>query len=305
MIEVIIVCLVVGVALFLFLLPACFSADSSEPTALFGRIEVEQHHLFQSSFEREQRSLPGLKKLQANQGLMDKLCRWASMDQKKTGLILSRLRWNISIEELLLAKLATAIFLVASVGFALVRIYASHAVEKSDLLPGLICLVGFILPGLLLEWADKRVKSEIREQIPVFFSIVQALVEAGMPIQAAVKNTARRSQSRLGQELAQLEVLEKRFGNWRKALEEMAYRWDVDAFISIALEINEAITKGVSIAGTLAVQIEEQLKQQEDEAAEYMNKLTIRLLPFVILLMGVPLLYLVMGPAFLGIKERL
>lgn len=126
-----------------------------------------------------------------------------------------------------------------------------------------------------------------------------------MPIQAAVKQTARRFDARLGHELARLEVEEKRYGTWRKALEEFAFRWEVDALTAIALEINEAISKGVSIANMLAVQVEEQVRQQEDEASAHMNRLNIRLLPFVILLMGVPLFFLVMGPALMGIGDRL
>jgi tight adherence protein C len=36
-----------------------------------------------------------------------------------------------------------------------------------------------------------------------------------------------------------------------------------------------------------------------------MNRLNIRLLPLVIILMGVPLLFLVMGPVLIGIEDRL
>ncbi|EAO7496446.1 pilus assembly protein TadC, partial [Salmonella enterica] len=156
-----------------------------------------------------------------------------------------------------------------------------------------------------LEWADKRAKAEIQAQVPVFFSIVQSLVEAGMPLQSAVKQTARRFDARLGHELARLETEEKRYGTWRKALEEMAFRWEVDALTTITMEMNEAIRKGISISNMLAVQVEEQMRQQEDEASARMNRLNIRLLPFVIVLMGVPLLFLVMGPVLMGINERM
>ncbi|EAO9488613.1 pilus assembly protein TadC, partial [Salmonella enterica] len=63
--------------------------------------------------------------------------------------------------------------------------------------------------------------------------------------------------------------------------------------------------KGISISNMLAVQVEEQMRQQEDEASARMNRLNIRLLPFVIVLMGVPLLFLVMGPVLMGINERM
>lgn len=295
----------VGIAIFLYLLPACLTVKDEEPTALFERIQVEQHSLFQSTFKREKRSWQAVKRLQANEQLAGKLSQLLGVDRLKTRLILSRLRWSITIEEILLAKLIAGISLLLSLSYVAWRFGSGESIGIFQLIPALLALLAFLFPTMLLDWQDRQAKDEIREQVPVFFSIVQALIEAGMPVHIAVRTTAKRFDGRLGRELAWLEVEEKRYGNWRKALEEMAYRWDVDALISIAMEINEALKKGVSIAGMLAVQIEEQLKQQEDEASAHMNRLNVRLLPFVIVFMGAPLLFLVMGPAFLGIKENL
>lgn len=300
-----IVSLLLGLAVFCYLLPACFLAKGSRQNELFGRIEIEQHARFQTSFGPVTRKWPGLKQLQENQELSLRLSRLLGLDRGKTAMILERLRWNLSMEEILLAKLLASVCLLVSLGFILFQTQMGKSVSILECSPILFAMFAFLFPTMLLDWADRRAKDEIRQQVPVFFSIVQALVEAGMPVHAAVKTTARRFDARLGHELCRLEVEEKRYGNWRKALEEMAYRWDVDALISVSMEIAEAMKKGVSIAGMLAVQIEEQLKQQEDEAAAYMNRLNVRLLPFVILFMGVPLLFLVMGPAFMGIKENL
>lgn len=297
--------IIIGIAVLLYFLPACLAVRGEEPTALFERIQVEQHSLFQSAFQRHTRSWQVLKRLQANEQLSVPLSQLLGVDRHKTGLILSRLRWNITIEEILLIKLTAGLGLLLSVCYVVWRAASGERIETPQLLPALLALVAFLFPTMLLDWQDRKAKNEVREQVPVFFSIVQALIEAGMPVHIAVRTTAKRFDGRLGRELAWLEVEEKRYGNWRKALEEMAYRWDVDALISIALEINEALKKGVSIAGMLAIQIEEQLKQQEDEASAHMNRLNIRLMPFVIVFMGVPLLFLVMGPAFLGIKENL
>lgn len=187
----------------------------------------------------------------------------------------------------------------------LVAIYTGQSLGMAVGMPLLISLLLYLFPTLLLESGDKRAKAKIQSQVPVFFSIVQSLVEAGMPLQAAVKQTAKRFDALLGHEMARLEMEEKRFGNWRKALEEMAYRWEVDALTTIAMEMNEAIRKGVSISNMLAVQVEEQLRLQEDEASAHMNRLNIRLLPFVIVLMGLPLLFLVMGPVMMGISQQM
>jgi tight adherence protein C len=294
-----------GVAVLLFGLPACLEKTAADEGDLFGRIERERQARLAESFRRRRSSWTIVRALERRERWLESLCRWTGVDRKKTADMLYRLRSPITVTEVALAKaVGGAVMLGAALQMA-ARLYSGREWSVLAAWPMLGAVLTFLLPTLLLGWADKRAKAEMAEQVPVFFSIVQALVEAGMPIQAAVKQAARRFDGRLGRELARLEVEEKRCGSWRKALEELAFRWEVDTLTAIALEINEAISKGVSVAPMLAVQVEEQVRQQEDEASAHMNRLNVRLLPFVIVLMGVPLLYLVMGPAFMGIGARL
>jgi len=301
----ILACLGIGIAVCLFWLPSCFRMSSPNISTLQGRIEVERQERMNRAFRAKESRFSRTAARFATERMLGRLCRWTGTDRRKTEEILNRLQLNFTLSEVVLAKACGGILLAGSVVFLASRLYSEGYGEKIAWLLCIVSLIAYLFPSLMLEWAEKRAKSEIREQVPIFFSIVQALVEAGMPIQTAVNNVARRFEGRLGRELARLEVEEKRWGNWRKALEEMAFRWEVDSLISISMEINETVRKGVSIAGMLAIQVEEQLRQQEDEVSEYMNRLQIRLLPFVILLMGVPLLFLVMGPAFIGMKARL
>ncbi|MGE5702082.1 MAG: type II secretion system F family protein [Clostridia bacterium] len=294
-----------GIALLLLFLPAAFRPGGGKQSGLHDRIEVEQQAQFRSSFEGNRRQLPGLDRLRSNPELVQRLSRYVGLDSRQIKARLERLRWDATLEEVLLAKLVCAGFLAASLLYLHTMIRTGQEVGMIQLLPVIAAAAAFLFPTQLIEWADKRAKQEIQQQIPIFFGIVQALVEAGMPVHSAVKATARRYPSRLGKELAWLEVEEKQYGNWRKALEAMAYRWEIEGLITIALEINEAMTKGVSIARLLAEQVEEQLKQQEDEAAATMNRLQVRLLPLLIVFMGLPLMFLVMGPAFIGIGKSL
>lgn len=298
-------CVLTGVALFFYGLPACVEKTGVQSATLFGRIELEQQSHLDQSFQRRQTRWTLVRFLEKNEKWMQRLCGWTGIDRQKTQETLLRLQWKVSVAEMVWVR-AISVVLVASALLQLVTaMYGGGPLRMANGLPLLACALLYFFPTWMLDWADKRVKGEIRDQVPVLFSIVQSLVEAGMPIQAAVKQAARRFDARLGQELAHLEIEEKRCGSWRKALEELAFRWEVDALTAIALEINEAISKGVSIANMLAVQLEELVRQQEDEASTHMNRLNIRLLPFVILLMGVPLLFLVMGPALMGIGNRL
>lgn len=300
-----VIAVIVGLAVLLYLFPTFQGGQNSQATALFGRIEVEQHGHFQAAFQRTERYWPGLGRLQQDPQLCKKLAAYVGLNLEKTAEMLKRLRWSVSPEELLLAKLAGGAVLILTLALSVFLAHGGGGLGIKTLAPVGLGALLFILPTWLVETADKQAKEEIRRQVPVFFGIVQALVEAGLPVHTAVRSSARRFGGRLGQELAFLEVEEKRYGNWRKALEEMAYRWEIESLVAIVLEINVAMTKGVSIAGALASQVEELLKQQEDEAADRMNRMSVRLLPLLIIFMGVPLLFLVLGPAFIGMKDAL
>ncbi|KZE53566.1 pilus assembly protein TadC [Brevibacillus parabrevis] len=297
--------LLLGLAVFLYGLPACVSKGDSFFSTLFSRIEIEQQAELDQAFERRQARWALVRMLERNVPLLHRLCSWTGIQPVKTEGILLRLHMQMSLAELVIMRLIGVCLVASSLFSLLLKLAGGEMLGVKTGYPLIISLGLYLLPTLALDWADKRAKAEIREQVPIFFGIVQSLVEAGMPLQSAVKQTARRFNARLGKELSWLEVAEKRHGSWRKALEELAFRWEVDSLSTIALEMNEAISKGVSISHMLSVQIEEQVRQLEDEAAAHMNRLNIRLLPLVIVFMGVPLLFLVIGPALMGIGERL
>jgi len=302
-----ILCILAAAAVFCFGLPACLERVrvGSQADSLVDRIDQEQQAFLDQTFERDKSRFRLARILEKNEQWMQRACEWTGVDRKKTEQILLRLRWPISLVDIVLFRGVAMVLIASSLLRLLVAVYTGQSLGMDVGMPLLISMLLYIFPTLLLESGDKRAKAKIQAQVPVFFSIVQSLVEAGMPLQAAVKQTAKRFDALLGHEMARLEMEEKRFGNWRKALEAMAYRWEVDALTTIAMEMNEAIRKGVSISNMLAVQVEEQLRLQEDEASAHMNRLNIRLLPFVIVLMGLPLLFLVMGPVMMGISQQM
>lgn len=273
---------------------------------LFERAEPEQSQSYRRLFQdAPKRSWPWLTRLRQDRRLREKFARLVGLDLERTTAALLRLRLAVHVEDILLARLAGAVILAGLLLYTAALYVSRTTLSTVNVLP-LLCALGlFMAPTWLLDWLDSRAKQQIRAQLPAFFSIVQALVEAGMPISVAVMATAKRFAGRLGRELAALELSEKQHGNWREALEDLALRWEVDSLIAVAADINEALTKGTSIAERLARHIEEQLLQQEDEAAEQVNRLTVRLLPLLIVCMGVPLLFLVIGPSLIGIRQQL
>lgn|GEM_PF-613811 len=293
----------IGICLFLYLLPGCKAGSGMIKRPLFQRIQVEQDQHYETAFSFRKGVLRRLAFFRLlDETMTVKWARLAGLDQVQIIRALSRLRWSITFQEVLLAKLTGGFCLLASVGYVLLIAATGREVDYIDYSLVLVGLIFYLLPTNWIELADRRAKEEMARQVPAFFGIVQVLVEAGLPIHVAVRSAAARYPERLGLELARLELEERTYGTWRQALEEFAYRWEVDGLVAVVLEINRALTKGVSVAGPLSVQVDELLRQQEDDAAERTNKLSVRLIPLMILAMGVPLMFLVLGPTFMDIK---
>ncbi|RAP27201.1 hypothetical protein C2W64_01033 [Brevibacillus laterosporus] len=292
-----------GIVLIMIAFPFLYVVDLGEKKNLSTRIILEK-----------QREKNGISLFSSGQHIiywvteparMESLAKRLGFDLLRMERQLHRLRWKTKVEEWFVLKAMGALFLGGAVillGCQYLRDGEIDIFHKIGLITSLLL---YFSPNLIINWYDKRAKKEMETQIPIFFSIVLALVEAGMPVHSAMNKAASRYPKRLGQEIACLEVEQKRYGNWRKALEELALRWDLDSFLSIVTDIQEALTKGTSIAHLLRMHIEEQLRKEEDQMTDEVNRMSVRLLPLVILLMGVPLMFLVLGPSFIGIQNQL
>lgn len=274
-----------------------------EKTNLFTRFMVEEQKEKKEKrlFSRDQRIILWMTEPKR----LDALARRLGFDLLRVDRQLQRLRWKTKVEEWFVLKALGALFLGCAVFLLGYRYLRDGEVDIFQKIGLILSLLLYFSPNLIINWYDKRAQREIEVQIPIFFSIVLALVEAGMPVHSAMSKAASRYPKRLGQEIARLEVEQKRYGNWRKALEELALRWELASFLSIVTDIQEAVTKGTSIAHLLRMHIEEQLRREEDQMTNEVNRMSVRLLPLVVLFMGVPLMFLVLGPSFIGIKNQL
>ncbi|MGD8192492.1 type II secretion system F family protein [Brevibacillus ginsengisoli] len=300
-----IVSLLLFFGILLVFLPSSFLVIHQNKNDLFSRIHIEQQKQLQASFRLHDHSKFQFLSLLKDPERMKKIARYVGFDQQKISLCLTRLGWNMTVQDLLLAKLLGCVCLLLSVGYSIVSVYGGSHLGYGHFLLIAFCVLLFLFPTQMIEIADRQAKKEIKNQTPIFFGIVLSLLDAGMPIHSAIRATAKRFAGRLGQELMALETTERSYGNWRIALEEFAFRWDVDELLTIVSDINQSLTKGTTVAHRLSLHIEEQIKQQEDEATEYINRISVRFIPFVIVFMGVPLLFLVMGPSFKGILGQL
>ncbi|PPA98094.1 type II secretion system F family protein [Brevibacillus laterosporus] len=293
----------IGILVIMIASPFFYVVNMGEKTNLFTRFMVEEQKEKKEKrlFSRDQRIILWMTEPKR----LDALARRLGFDLLRVDRQLQRLRWKTKVEEWFVLKALGALFLGCAVFLLGYRYLRDGEVDIFQKIGLILSLLLYFSPNLIINWYDKRAQREIEVQIPIFFSIVLALVEAGMPVHSAMSKAASRYPKRLGQEIARLEVEQKRYGNWRKALEELALRWELASFLSIVTDIQEAVTKGTSIAHLLRMHIEEQLRREEDQMTNEVNRMSVRLLPLVVLFMGVPLMFLVLGPSFIGIKNQL
>ncbi|MED1786918.1 type II secretion system F family protein [Brevibacillus laterosporus] len=293
----------IGILVIMIASPFFYVVNMGEKTNLFTRFMVEEQKEKKEKrlFSRDQRIILWMTEPKR----LDAFARRLGFDLLRVDRQLQRLRWKTKVEEWFVLKALGALFLGCAVFLLGYRYLRDGEVDIFQKIGLILSLLLYFSPNLIINWYDKRAQREIEVQIPIFFSIVLALVEAGMPVHSAMSKAASRYPKRLGQEIARLEVEQKRYGNWRKALEELALRWELASFLSIVTDIREAVTKGTSIAHLLRMHIEEQLRREEDQMTNEVNRMSVRLLPLVVLFMGVPLMFLVLGPSFIGIKNQL
>ncbi|RFB31403.1 MULTISPECIES: type II secretion system F family protein [Brevibacillus] len=293
----------IGILVIMIASPFFYVVNMGEKTNLFTRFMVEEQKEKKEKrlFSRDQRIILWMTEPKR----LDAFARRLGFDLLRVDRQLQRLRWKTKVEEWFVLKALGALFLGCAVFLLGYRYLRDGEVDIFQKIGLILSLLLYFSPNLIINWYDKRAQREIEVQIPIFFSIVLALVEAGMPVHSAMSKAASRYPKRLGQEIARLEVEQKRYGNWRKALEELALRWELASFLSIVTDIQEAVTKGTSIAHLLRMHIEEQLRREEDQMTNEVNRMSVRLLPLVVLFMGVPLMFLVLGPSFIGIKNQL
>lgn len=109
-----VVSILLGVASFLLCVPSCMIAVGDRQQGLFNRIEIERHERFQAAFSNRRSRLPGVDWLLRHQEVASKFSRYVGLDRQKVEGILGRLRWEVTFEEMLLAKLVGGFLLLAS-----------------------------------------------------------------------------------------------------------------------------------------------------------------------------------------------
>lgn len=164
-------------------------------------------------------------------------------------------------------------------------------------------LLGFFLPVV---WLGRRIKSrqdEIVKTLPDALDLLTISVEAGLPFDGAMQRVAEKWDNELSRGfqrlLAEMQVGKSR----REALRDMADRMDVPDVTSFVAALIQADQLGISIAKVLRIQAEQMRIKRRQRAEEKAQQAPIKMLLPMTFLIFPTILIIILGPAFLVLKE--
>lgn len=199
---------------------------------------------------------------------------------------------------------------VLTIALPLTLLLTAIAFPESARIPALLLLagVGFLLPDVVLILRTRQRKREIFNAFPEALDLMVVCVEAGLALDAAIAKVAGemgRSSPELGDEL-HLTTLELRAGVTREAaLRNLAARSgveDIDALVAMLIQSDRF---GTSVADSLRIHADGMRTRRMLRAEEAAQKLPVKLVFPVVLLIFPALFLVLLGPSLLTMAKLL
>lgn len=201
---------------------------------------------------------------------------------------------NLGVSEFLGLRVMLMVILGGS--FFLLFLLAGTDPMQLILIPVVIGVLGYMLPGIWLSRKVKERKKEVQLALPDAIDLLTISVEAGLGFDPAVARVAEKWDNALTAELRRM-LHEMRIGtSRRKAMRDLADRVNIEDLNVFVTSIVQADQLGVSISQVLRVQSRQMRLRRRQRAEEQAHKAPIKMLfPMVFLIF--PAMYVViLGP---------
>jgi tight adherence protein C len=162
---------------------------------------------------------------------------------------------------------------------------------------------GFALPGVVVSSRARARKEKIRAELPDALDLLAVSVEAGLGFDGAVDKLTDNMEGPLAEEFA-LTLGEMRIGESRHdALKKLAERVDTPEVASFTRAIIQADQLGISLGRILKVQAADSRNRRQMAAEERAMKAPIKMMFPTVAFIFPAMFLVVLGPAFLNLKE--
>lgn len=199
---------------------------------------------------------------------------------------------NVTPEEIGVMKiigLFGAIFVLVTT-FLFLGIYS--------LLISLSILVFFyVMPTARIERIYKKRKEIMKDTLPMYLRLLADATSAGLTIEEAIRKINKKTPGLLSEEFLKVENEAKYSNDWGQALENMAFKNDVDELYNLIAEIKITKEKGTPITDVLLRHAEKIELESVLNITEKARKEATTLIFPIFLFLFAPLLVLILLPA--------
>jgi tight adherence protein C len=214
----------------------------------------------------------------------------------------AKMEKEITVEEIISMKLLGLAGAVLFMGLGV-----SFGVNTILILFGLIFyLFGTIVPQRMIEQKIKARRENIERNLPEFLDLVKSVTEAGLVVQEAINKVTARLKGPLADEFKRVMAETKsNGGQWRIAMENMAFRNDIDTLSDVVSDILIAYEKGTSITDTLNKEAILMRELRNTKLQEKAKSMSVKLIIPMAIFSFLPLLVLLVAPMVMQMTQQM
>lgn len=165
-------------------------------------------------------------------------------------------------------------------------------------------LGGFLPQNIITQKIEKR-RKQITRELPDFLDLLKSATEAGLSIYEAIEKVAKRTSGPVAEEFQSVIIETKaRGGQWKQAMENMAFRNDIDTLTDVVSDILISYEKGTPITDTLAKEAQIMRDIRNTQIQEQARRLNVRMIIPMAIFSFLPLLYLLMAPMLIQMMNE-
>lgn len=168
----------------------------------------------------------------------------------------------------------------------------------------------FFMPTTIIGIKINKRKKAIEKELPDWIDLLRSVIETGLTLQESIKKIVKSRPGFVSEEFSYVITLTEtdkagEYDIWEKSLEKMEQRNNIQTLSELINNIIISNSRGTPIADTLKTEsyrIRETRKSQIKEQAE---KMSIKILPVILIFCFMPFLILLLSPALASIVDAL
>lgn len=203
---------------------------------------------------------------------------------------------NMRAAEFIAVRIGFTIFLGVFVFFAMSRLSSAPVSQRLLYTLG-GCVLGWVMPWMLLRSRADRRKDAIIKKLPDALDLMTICVDAGLVFNAAMQKVDEKWDDPLANEFGRV-IHEMQLGKSRRqALRDMADRIDVPDVTSFIAAVVQADQLGVGIGKVLRIQSEQMRVRRRQRAEEKAQQAPVKMMFPMVFLIFPSIFMVLLGPA--------